>query len=456
MTQGSVCRTEEERCVAEMVRQMTVLAQKLYRWVREQERTLEAIEAEVRSQIMDLGAGVMTSLCQVQAPIYPVDPVACPCGQQARYQRQRIAQVKTLLGPVRIARPYYLCATCHQGHAPLDHVLEMCAGSISAGLEEVLALLGTLVPYDQAVTVLEKLTLQSVSPTIVKAATDRVGQLVATHENTAISAAWNTDDPQAPALPAGIPNRLYLSMDGTMVHLHDEGWKEMKTGAVYTTTARPSRLRPDTLDVRAQNLSFYADLAEADRFGQGFWVEAARRGATAAKEVVIIGDGAHWIWSFATEHFPRARQIVDWYHATEYIWNAAHALQRETTATATAWAEDRLTELWDGEVERVIACCRDRITDGEDVQKAVTYFTSNQERMRYAEYRAAGLQIGSGSIESSCKHLIGARLKQAGMIWTRVGAQAVAKARARLKSGRWDETLAARPPLQRSYVRKAA
>ena len=456
MTQGSVYGAEEERFVAEMVGQMSEVARQVYRWVREQERTLEAIEAEIRPLLQELGGYVVAGLCQGQAPTYPPDTVACRCGQRAAYQRRRPAQMLTLLGSVRVERPYYLCATCHHGYAPLDGVLQMCAGSISAGLEEVLALLGTLVPYDQAVTVLEKLTLLRVSPTIVKAATDRVGQLVAPQDDAAITAAWDTDNPQAPALPAEIPERLYLSMDGTMVHLHEEGWKEMKTGAVYTTTACPSRVRPGTREVRAKNLSFYVDLADAERFGQGFWVEAARRGATMAKDVVIIGDGAHWIWSFAAEHFPRARQIVDWYHATEYIWNAAHALRGETTATETAWAEARLTELWNGDVETVIARCADRVTEGEDIQKAVTYFTNNQERMRYAEYRDQGLQIGSGSVESGCKHLIGARLKQAGMIWTRAGAQAVAKARARLKSGRWDATVAARPSLQRSYIRKAA
>lgn len=156
MTQGSVCGTDEERFVAEMVQQMRVRAHGLYRWLREQERTLEAIEAEVRPILQDLGGQVLASLCQEQAPTYPPDIIACPCGDHAHYQRRRTAQVRTLLGAVRVERPYYLCATCHQGHAPLDRLLKICAGSISAGLEEVLALLGTLVPYDQAVTVLER------------------------------------------------------------------------------------------------------------------------------------------------------------------------------------------------------------------------------------------------------------------------------------------------------------
>ncbi len=71
-------------------------------------------------------------------------------------------------------------------------------------------------------------------------------------------------------------------------------------------------------------------------------------------------------------------------------------------------------------------------------------------------YRAAGMQIGSGTIESGCKHVIGARLKQAGMIWDVEGARTVAKVRARLKSGRWEETIALRPPLRRTYTRTQA
>jgi hypothetical protein len=92
----------------------------------------------------------------------------------------------------------------------------------------------------------------------------------------------------------------------------------------------------------------------------------------------------------------------------------------------------------------------------EAVQAAITYLTNNRERMRYATFRAQGLQVGSGSIESGCKQVIGARLKQAGMRWSREGARAVAKARAWWKSEWWEEALAFLTPRQRSYHRKAA
>ena len=90
------------------------------------------------------------------------------------------------------------------------------------------------------------------------------------------------------------------------------------------------------------------------------------------------------------------------------------------------------------------------------LQDILTYFRNNQQRMRYDIYRANGFQIGSGTIESGCKHVIAARLKQAGMIWAPDGARFVAKLRTRLKSRRWDETIALRPAPHRTYVRKAA
>jgi len=72
-------------------------------------------------------------------------------------------------------------------------------------------------------------------------------------------------------------------------------------------------------------------------------------------------------------------------------------------------------------VEKVISACQARVNpDQEDdpAWEAITYFQSNRHRMRYSEFRAQDYQIGSGTIESGCKRVIGARLKQAGMTWT--------------------------------------
>ncbi len=134
----------------------------------------------------------------------------------------------------------------------------------------------------------------------------------------------------------------------------------------------------------------------------------------------------------------------------------AHAVYGEGTPLAARWAKRRLDDLWDGKVDKGLKAFAAHHQRGQAVEEAVTYYTNHQHRMRYAEYRARGLQIGSGTMESGCKQVITARLKQAGMIWSRAGARTVAAVRAWAKSGRWQEALSHRPPRQRTYHRRAA
>jgi hypothetical protein len=154
------------------------------------------------------------------------------------------------------------------------------------------------------------------------------------------------------------------------------------------------------------------------------------------------------------EHFPHAVQIVDWYHATEYIWDVAHAVYGEESDAAQVWAEARLEELWEGDFKDILQAFRSHLNpdlDKDPVQQAINYFQNNRHRMRYSEFRACGYQIGSGTIESGCKRIIGARLKQAGMTWTVEGARQVIKARAMYFSGEWDDFCDQRPPPRRTY-----
>jgi hypothetical protein len=118
------------------------------------------------------------------------------------------------------------------------------------------------------------------------------------------------------------------------------------------------------------------------------------------------------------------------------------------------WAQDRLDELWDGKVEAVLAALEPYREAGDAVVAALSYYTTHQARMDYATYRARGLQIGSGSVESACKQLVSARLKQAGMIWDAPGAEAVATVRAWLKGDRWHEAMVLRPAPSRGYQRQ--
>ncbi len=443
----------QEQFVTEMAQQMTILTRHLSDWVAHEAPTLETIEHHLLRTLKDLAATLLTGLCHLAVPAAPPATVPCPCGATARYQRQRPATSKTVVGPITLTRPYYLCSACHQGLAPLDQQLELCAGGLSAGLAALSALLGaTQSSFAAAAEVLETLTLVSLSPTTIRQVTEGLGEVLLVHEAQTLTTLETTTTPPPVRHPPA--RRMYVSLDGLRVHLHGTGWTECKLGTVYTTTTRRSRTQPEQVDIRGVDHSFVADLTGVTTFGRRLWAEAAQRGVLAADEVVVLGDGAHWIWNLASDYFPGAVQIVDWYHASSYVWGAAHALYGDGSAAAQAWAAQQLELLWAGQVRAVVANLQAQRAVGGAVDEAITYYTNHQTRMDYPSYRARGLQIGSGSIESGCKQVLAARLKHAGMIWSHDGALAVATVRTWRKSGRWAAALQLRPPQRRRYVRQ--
>ncbi len=445
-----VARLEE--LVTTMSTRMAVITRTLGTWVQEAPHDLQEIEQHVLRIVKELGATLVASLCALLTPAHPARTVPCPCGHPAAYQRQRPATVTTILGPITLERPYYLCATCGHGQHPLDADLDLCAGSRSAGLDELLALLGaTQDSFADATAVLERLTLVHVSPNGARDATEALGAVLLADQAQHVRAAQEGQARPATDPP---PPRLYITMDGVLAHLHDRGWSELKVGCCYQTRARPERKRPEQLEIRAHSLSYVTALAEAARFGWHLWQEAARRGVLDAAEVVVVGDGAHWIWNLADTQFPGATQIVDWYHASEYVWKAASALWGASEPQRTDWAHRQLDLLWAGKVGEVLRELEQHEGAGEGVEEARSYYTTHRGRMDYAAYRARGLQIGSGSVESGCKQLVSARLKGAGMIWDAAGAEEVAVVRAWLKSGRWEEAMALRPARGRSKQRQ--
>jgi hypothetical protein len=439
--------------VTRMAERMAALAGELGEWATSDARTPGELEQRTLALAREVGQAMLAGVCAVVAAGEPVRGRPCRCGQRAGYVRHRAARVLTARGPISILRAYHHCPACRRGQAPLDQQLGYCAGSTSAGLDELLALLGaTADSFEQAITLLDELTLVRVCPNLARQATERWGQRLQAAERDSAAAAWGGG-----ALPAAVatPTRLYLSVDGGLVHTQ-EGWREYKLGAVDTTAARPARDRPGQVALQAQDLSFVGDVADAATFGQLLWCEAARRGVLTAQEVGVVADGAHWIWDLVAEHFPDATQGVDWYHASHYIWNVAHAAYGEGTPLARRWAQRRLDDLWEGKVAQVLRAFAAHRHRGQAVEDAITYYTNHRQRMRYHEYRARGLQSGSGAIESGCKQVIAARLKPAGMTWSLEGVRTVAAVRTWLKSGRWQEAMAHRPTRQRTYQRQAA
>lgn len=262
-----------DQLVTTMTDRLATLTRTLGDWMQQQEPTLAEAEEHVVRLLKELGASLLAGLCSLAVPTSPAASIPCPCGHSATYQRLRRAQVATLLGPIHITRPYYLCAVCGHGQHPLDTHLQFCAGSRSAALDELLALLGaTQDSFVGATAVLERLTLVQVSANSVRDATEQLGAVLVAHQSEAREE--RTSNAPARTTTSPKPSRLYITMDGVLAHLRERGWSELKVGCCYHTSSRPDRKRPERREVRAHSASYLTTLDEAQSFGWQLWQEA--------------------------------------------------------------------------------------------------------------------------------------------------------------------------------------
>jgi len=241
------------------------------------------------------------------------------------------------------------------------------------------------------------------------------------------------------------PQDLGAAMDGGMVHIRDEGWKELKVGCVFAVQLRPTRDNHtgETVDLaHAVANTYVAHLGGPAVFGEALWAEARQRHWMQARETVVMGDGAAWIWNLAADKFFTSRQVVDWYHAQLHLTQAATALHGEGTAAARRWLRDHETPLLQGHAERLSQqlgqLAKKYPEKAVALRREAGYFQDNYRRMQYLEMREEGFPIGSGMVESACKQFR-ARLAGSGMRWSRVGLERLLPIRAAIMSHRFDE-----------------
>jgi hypothetical protein len=168
-------------------------------------------------------------------------------------------------------------------------------------------------------------------------------------------------------------------------------------------------------------------LGDADAIFHRLYGQLRELGWTGANTtVVIVGDGAEWIWNRAT-WFIRRCEILDFWHALEHAWTFAHLRYGDGSAQADRWVHRIAEDLRAGKVQEVIARLKrlnPPTAEGrESLAGLIRYYSENAVRMRYDEYLRLGYGIGSGAVESAHKQVVHARLRQAGMRWSEAGAR---------------------------------
>ena len=392
------------------------------------------IEGKVQELSHDFSKRLADGALEAVGNGYVGRTIQCDCGGVMEYHSDSRWALTSLSGELRIYRAYYYCRKCGSSKIPLDEQLAFEGKHQSIGVRKCIALLGMVEGFEEASKRLKELTGVSVSGKEEQLESEEIGKEVGEQEDAEVEAFWSENKEISAEVTA---RRLYITADGVNVRTGKETTKEMKIGGVYETALAKDAIA----DAIAGDIRYTGGYYKSEALGKKLYVLALKRGLKTAVEVVFIGDGSKWIWNIAKYQFPEAVQIVDWYHAEERLWSVGRAVYGGGTSAMKKWVKERLNQLIEGKVEAVIASLCELSSSNADVTEQIgnniTYFTNNKERMRYNEYRAKGYHIGSGIVESACKHIVGQRLKQAGMTWSVVGADAIIQLRILWKNGEW-------------------
>ena len=406
---------------AEAVRRLAAeLGEVVWDQVVEQGRTAEA-DRWLRERGAVMLRGMLGAAWTARSERLGVNG-SCECGGALRFRQHQHWQVHTVLPgrDVRVEAQYGQCEACHGGQVPLLAEMRVDEKGFTEGLQELALVAGVMEPYAVARDeLLGRFAGVAVSG-------EKIERLVA-QEGARAERFLREAPAQGPGGVRDETGPCYVGIDGGMIFVEGR-WQEAKLGCVYQ-----ARDRVELSATRAELMArqVVAVRGEPAALGALLWPRARAAGIDERREVVVLGDGAPWIWNLASEQFPRRVEILDWYHAKEHVSATARILYGEGTERAAQWRKEQLDRLWDDQVEDVIAALRFlashqrtavKRTAVEDLQR---YLTTNRERMRYRTFRDAGYQIGSGAAESAIGHVVQQRMKRAGMRWEASGADAM-------------------------------
>lgn len=251
---------------------------------------------------------------------------------------------------------------------------------------------------------------------------------------------------------AGVEEHASVSIDGAMIRIKGEGYREVKMVSVSEVErVVPSKVVGKKARVENEESlklvehSYRAMLGTKETFEAGLRAELVRRRVRDAAEITSVNDGAEWIWDLIRRYLPEKRvEVLDWSHAVQNVAKAATAAYGEGSPEGQAWLAERKAELWEGRVAAVGVAliqlprrCGER---GRAIRNVQGYIIQHARRMDYADFRAEGRPIGSGTVESGVKNVVQWRMKRGGQSWSSEGAQRMLAALGELHSGRWESS----------------
>jgi hypothetical protein len=384
-------------------------------------------ECHVRALLQLLGQELTAHLLRSKDVSTPRLEVA---GHSYYRKEASAGHYQTLYGEVVVSRHLYQSSAGGATICPLELRCQLRFGSATPLLAEVISFKLASQTAGEVEQDLAKSHGLALSDTYLRQLAQQVGQLALDKRAT-----WHLQSPAPPA-PVAI---IATGLDGTTMPVVGEGYKEAMCGTIALYDAAGARLHTEYLGAMPEEgkatfrASFTARVAQVKEH----YPDALQ---------VCLGDGAQWNWEFFHTHYPEAVWVLDFYHAATHLHAAAAAIFG-TAAEATAYYERWRTVLLEesngvAALLRSVLYYRNRADCPVSTQRALdtelNYFRAHTERMQYADFRAAGLPIGSGVTEAGCKELIKARFCRSGMRWNRASGAPILQLRAIRLSQHWD------------------
>lgn len=336
---------------------------------------------------------------------------------------------QTPYGPVDVNRHVYQTAQGGATYVPLDQQARIIQ-SATPKFAKTLSHKYSRVSVDEVRSDLQGNHGRSVSRGYIQKVAEMVGSVAQAKEEH-----WRYATPQLAAKVTTVS----LGMDGTTILLREQGYREAMTGTIALYDKDGKRLHTTYIGATPE-------------YGKATFISRMEREIAHTKQLypdalyIGIADGASDNWSFLSAH--TSIQVTDFWHATEYLAGAAEALHphKKDQLNKAEWLESRCHNLKhkSGAASRIIKELQSaseslKIKRQDLLDKCITYFSNQKDRMRYAAQVKNNLPIGSGVTEAACKCIVKQRLCKSGMKWHEHGAAIILSLRTLDRSDRWEQ-----------------
>jgi len=386
----------------------------------------------------------------------------CPyCGAKLQKIEQAERTLATQWGEVTIRRAYGRCPRCREYHAPADLRLGLEANTkASPDMAEKMTYLATLLPPAVAAETFEHITGSPAAPATIQRQTKKKAEEALFDREEDARRALDPDEradfsreTRADDEPPDFT--LAILFDGWMIRERDDWgitdalralgqspkrWHEVKSARLFRLDWRAKTASERTLLLDSRHV---ATRLGVEKFSELAFTEAVRLGLLRCSNVLVIADGAVWIWNIVQDRFSEARGTLDFYHASSHLWAIAYALFGEGSDEARHWVEPLLHDLRHGREGHVLKTLSDwsditrELPMCEDVKRERDYFESHRDHLDYESKFERGEPIGSGAMESACKQYQ-LRFKRPGQFWNKETEEGLLELVNRRKNGRWN------------------